>query len=140
MKRIITTGILILVVFFCYGQTIDTLAVMKLKAMGYTNHELARPKTYISIAWSQFFHYKDDYSLLNIFTAKDKRNNIVKLGYHFHYDANMNLIWVNTGPIEKQLKVLKFELEQLKDRKRMVNETLDRQIEIINDARPASNK
>jgi hypothetical protein len=52
----------------------------------------------------------------------------------------MNLIWVNTGPIEKQLKVLKFELEQLKDRKRMVNETLDRQIEIINDARPASNK
>ncbi|HEY8659202.1 MAG TPA: hypothetical protein VIL78_09200 [Hanamia sp.] len=71
--------------------------------------------------------------MLNIFTAKDKGNHIVKLGYNFHFDANMNLIWVNTDPIEKQLKELKFEVQQLNNRKRMINETRDRQIEALTD-------
>jgi len=134
VKKTILIALLAILSISVKAQVIDTIGIIKNKALNYTYHELLKPNTYKSIVWGQLSHYKDEYSLLNIFTAKNKGNQTVKLCYNFHFDTNLNLLWVNTDPIEKQLKVLKFEIEQLNSQKRMINETRDREIEMIKDS------
>ena len=131
MKKIITSCLLIFVVYVSSGQTIDTLAILKSKALSYTSRELLKPKTYSSIAWSQIFNTNTGFRIINVFRSKNIGGKWVKSAYTFDFDNEMELMPVNTDSIEKQVKDNKVQIQQANEQIKRINETRDRKIEAL---------
>lgn len=123
MKRLPLICTLTILTFTCYAQSIDTLNILKTQGKKFIIHKISNPNTYISLGWSEFSHIDDGLSIINVFTTKNSKGQILKLGYTFRFNKNMELVSVNTDPIEKQLKELKEKMKRAEEEKTRIMET-----------------
>jgi hypothetical protein len=131
MKIIFITCLLTLTAFLVKSQNFDTLKVLKEKALVYTHQKLLKPKTYKSLGWSQIWTTQDGYRIINVFSAENHSGKISKLAYTFNFDKQFYLVYVNTDPIEKQIRDAKTEIKQATETEKRIIDTRDRQIEAL---------
>jgi hypothetical protein len=135
MKRLYILLILMCLFTSSYAQDIDTLLVLKKKAVSYINHKLAKPRTYVPQQWSAVSQSDDNLTLAHAFKAKNLAGKLVQFVYTFNFASDLELISVNTDSPAKQIKDARLKIKQAEDEIKRIKDTRDRKIEALTDSR-----
>jgi hypothetical protein len=134
MRKYLLIALITIASLTAKGQEVDTLSVLKAKALNYTIHKISNPKSYKSVMWSDIIHSPKGLIIMNVFTCKSQNEKFVKLAFSFSFTNDFQLISVNTDPINKQLQELKEELKQAQEEKVKINDARDVQLKALKDS------